>query len=56
MDIGLCQQCASLRKVESNKGSTFFLCRRSVADKRFPKYPPLPVISCSGFEEKLKNK
>jgi len=51
MFVGLCQKCAFLRKVESSKGSQFFLCRRSVDDKRFPKYPTTPVVSCPGFEK-----
>ena len=49
MFVGLCQNCTFLRKVENSKGSKFFLCRRSVEDKSFPKYPPLPVVSCPGF-------
>jgi hypothetical protein len=30
--------------------STFYRCRLSFTDARFPKYPPLPVLSCIGFE------
>ncbi len=26
------------------------MCGRAKNDKRFPKYPPLPVLSCPGFE------
>jgi hypothetical protein len=26
------------------------MCRRSAADARYRKYPPLPVIACAGFE------
>lgn len=51
MFVGLCQNCKFLRKVENNKGSKFFLCRRSVEDKNFPKYPALPVVSCPGFKK-----
>jgi hypothetical protein len=28
----------------------FWLCRRSATDPRFPRYPSLPVLTCSGFE------
>jgi len=28
----------------------FYLCERSRQDARFPKYPPLPVLQCPGFE------
>jgi hypothetical protein len=51
MFVGLCQNCTFLRKVENSKGSKFFLCRRSVEDKSFPKYPALPVVSCPGFKK-----
>jgi hypothetical protein len=30
--------------------SAFSLCRRSRDDQRFPKYPPIPVMRCAGFE------
>ena len=33
------------------KGSRFVLCTRSTHDARFPKYPPLPVTRCDGFEQ-----
>lgn len=28
----------------------FYLCERSLTDPRYPKYPPLPVLSCPGYE------
>jgi len=36
--------------MESDRGSTFFLCQRSASDARFPKYPRLPVLQCVGFD------
>jgi hypothetical protein len=48
--VGLCATCAHAREVASAKGSTFWLCERSVADPRFPRYPRLPVVRCPGFE------
>ncbi|HEY3495926.1 MAG TPA: hypothetical protein VGK73_14610 [Polyangiaceae bacterium] len=37
--------------VRSAKGSEFWLCERSRTEpERFPKYPRLPVRSCSGYE------
>jgi hypothetical protein len=48
--VGLCATCVFARSVTSGKGSTFLLCQRSQTDPRFPKYPPLPVRSCVGFE------
>ena len=32
------------------RGSRFVLCERSRTDPRFPRYPPLPVLRCAGFE------
>ena len=48
--LGLCADCVHARKVESSRGSAFLLCRLSLTDPRFPKYPPLPVLQCAGFK------
>lgn len=42
--------CVQMREVISGKGSRFLLCKRSVTDHRFPKYPTQPVVECIGFE------
>jgi hypothetical protein len=47
---GLCARCAHVQLVPSARGATFYLCRRSFTDPAFPRYPPLPVIVCPGFE------
>lgn len=47
---GLCAMCANVRIVGNRRGSTFFLCGLAEVDRRFPKYPPLPVLRCPGFE------
>lgn len=47
--IGLCLACTHSRKIESDRGSVFFLCKLSETDPAFPKYPRLPVLSCSGY-------
>jgi hypothetical protein len=47
---GLCADCIHARVVESSKGSAFLLCQLSKTDPQFPKYPRLPVWSCSGYE------
>lgn len=47
---GLCDACAWQRVITSGKGSLFSLCQRSRDDARFPKYPPLPVLRCGGYE------
>ena len=46
---GLCETCVHARRIESARGSVFWLCRKSEEDARFPKYPRLPVLRCSGF-------
>jgi hypothetical protein len=48
---GLCAACVYRSYVTNARGSKFLLCRRSVSDPSFPKYPRLPVLSCSGYEK-----
>jgi len=48
--VGLCTSCKHVRRISSERGSVFFLCRLSAVDPRFPKYPRLPVLSCSGYD------
>ena len=39
-----------MRQILSDRGSTFYLCERAATDPKFPKYPRLPVLQCSGYE------
>jgi hypothetical protein len=48
--VGLCAGCLHARRIESGKGSTFWMCGLHASDARFPKYPRLPVLVCSGFK------
>jgi hypothetical protein len=48
-DAGLCARCEHAQIVRNTRGSTFYLCRLSATDPRFPKYPRLPVLNCAGF-------
>ncbi|HSJ31160.1 MAG TPA: hypothetical protein VK933_06985 [Longimicrobiales bacterium] len=48
--VGLCATCRHARIIESRRGSRFWLCSRSRVDARFPRYPPLPVVRCAGYE------
>jgi hypothetical protein len=41
--------------MRSDRGSTFWLCQRSPAEPAFPKYPPLPMIQCAGYEQEVVN-
>jgi hypothetical protein len=49
---GLCDDCLYARRIESSRGSIFYLCDRSASDSAFPKYPHLPVIECAGHAPK----
>jgi hypothetical protein len=46
---GLCASCSHVQVVQTSKRSTFFLCRLSDTDPRFPKYPVVPVLDCAGY-------
>jgi hypothetical protein len=49
---GLCATCVNMRSIVSDRGSVFYLCELSKTDARFPKYPRLPIIECSGYQHK----
>ncbi len=46
---GLCATCIHTRKVVSDRQSVFHRCLLSNEDPDFPKYPRLPVLTCSGW-------
>lgn len=48
MRAGLCDACAHQRTVPASR-AVYSLCRLSADDPRFPRYPALPVLRCSGF-------
>jgi hypothetical protein len=50
---GLCASCRHARQVVTGKGSRFVLCELSRTDPRFPRYPQLPVLSCTGYTRSL---
>ena len=47
--IGLCADCLHMREVKSDRGASFYRCALSDTDPRFPRYPRLPVLHCSGY-------
>jgi hypothetical protein len=47
---GLCDSCAHQQLVPNSRGSVFSLCLRSREDKRYPRYPAVPVSACPGHE------
>jgi hypothetical protein len=50
MRFGLCDSCVHQRIVRNTRGSVFSLCRRSVDEPEFPRYPRTPVLDCRGHE------
>ena len=48
---GLCERCRQARISESARGSRFYQCQPSRTDAGYPRYPRLPVLACTGFEE-----
>ena len=47
---GLCARCRHVRIVTNARGSRFYLCQMSFVDPAFPRYPPIPVVQCRGFD------
>lgn len=45
----LCESCQHKKDVVSGRGSRFLLCTLSQTEKRYPKYPPQPVVRCEGY-------
>lgn len=52
---GLCESCRNVKVVETRTGSRFYLCTLSEVDARFPKYPRIPVLRCSGYVEAISS-
>jgi hypothetical protein len=50
MGSGLCATCKFSKVILSERGSRFVMCLKSKVDPAFPKYPPLPVLRCAGYE------
>jgi hypothetical protein len=47
---GLCAVCRHVKINRNDRGAVFYYCRKSETDRLFPKYPPLPVLTCRGYE------
>lgn len=48
---GLCATCSHVRPVTSDRGSVFVRCAYAALDPSFPKYPRLPVIGCTAYQQ-----
>jgi hypothetical protein len=55
VQAGLCADCTHARRIESDRGSVFYMCQLALTDSRFKKYPRLPVLSCVGYESSGKS-
>jgi hypothetical protein len=49
--VGLCARCAHAAVQRSERGNEFWRCLRADAESDFRRYPPLPVLRCTGFAE-----
>src|SRR5262249_14138390 len=52
--VGLCINCKHMRRLLSERGSTFYMCERGLREPSFAKYPRLPVEECRGYEELIR--
>jgi hypothetical protein len=50
--FGLCNRCLHQRLVRSGRGSVFTMCLYARTDTAFPKYPRVPVLECTAFEDR----
>jgi hypothetical protein len=41
----------NMKIIRLDRGSVFYRCMLSDKDPRFPKYPRLPVVSCTGWSK-----
>lgn len=51
LSAGLCADCQHADSIKSDRGSVFLRCGLARTDSRFPKYPRLPVLACSGYQK-----
>lgn len=51
---GLCSSCLHAKSLKTKGGSTLYLCQVSAQDPSFPKFPRLPVRSCTAYAENWK--
>ncbi len=47
MPQSLCESCEKMREVCTAR-SRFLLCELALADAKYTKYPPQPVVRCGG--------
>jgi hypothetical protein len=47
--VGLCARCRHARRSANARGSAFWQCLLAQSDRRFVRYPRLPVRACPGY-------
>jgi len=47
---GLCWTCQHSKVNQTRRGTAYLRCTRAEWDDRMRRYPPLPVLSCVGYE------
>lgn len=50
---GLCGSCVHALVRPTNRGTVYLRCGLAATDRRYPKYPRLPVTQCAGFRPGL---
>lgn len=47
---GLCGACRHAKVNQTRRGAAYLRCTRAAWDHALPRYPPLPVTRCAGFD------
>jgi hypothetical protein len=47
---GLCGGCRHARTLTAAGGARYYQCLLAEIDRRYPKWPRLPVLACGGYE------
>ncbi len=50
--FGLCDLFTHQKIMTTPRGSVFTLCQLNFKDPLYPKYPPVPVRECTGYNGK----
>jgi len=50
MTQSLCETCRLMREIVTPKGSRFLLCKLSMSNPAYPKYPGQPTVQCEGHQ------
>lgn len=51
---GYCLSCVYARVVPAKADVVYYFCERSVGDRRYARYPRLPVLTCDGYASRVE--